>query len=68
MRRLGQVFTNVSAGATAIDLTRDIGGTGVPFDGALRGAVGPFLKAVAGNVGLSGQVGLDQTCPSPSCT
>lgn len=33
-------------GPRAIDLTRDIGIAGVPFDGALRGDIGPFLRAV----------------------
>jgi hypothetical protein len=58
-----EVFTNVIAGPSAINLTSDIGAPTPAFDVALSGAVGPFLTAVAPAppVGFVGNALLDQT-------
>ncbi|MBI5067568.1 MAG: Ig-like domain-containing protein [Deltaproteobacteria bacterium] len=39
-----EIFPGVGAGNRAITFTNDVGATGVQFDGALAGAVGPFLR------------------------
>jgi len=39
-----EIFKDVQPGTRAVFFTSDIGATGVQFDGALGGAVGPFLR------------------------
>lgn len=39
-----EIFPDVGAGARSIAFTSDVGATGIQFDGALAGAVGPFLR------------------------
>jgi len=39
-----EIFPDVQPGTRAVFFTSDIGATGVQFDGALGGAVGPFLR------------------------
>lgn len=44
---LPQTFTNISPGRRVINLTRDIGIRGVPFEGALTGDLGPFIQWIS---------------------
>jgi len=39
-----EIFPGVGAGNRAVFFTEDAGATGVPFDGALAGRIGPFLR------------------------
>lgn len=39
-----EIFPEVGAGNRAVTFTSDVGATGAQFDGALAGAVGPFLR------------------------